>query len=421
MKNVINTFTKTASNNRVRFVGNLALGEDVSLHELRESYNAVILVSERTSTLIECTKAYCLFLQCYGAAEDRKLNIPNEVGNVLSAREFVAWYNGLPGANMESVYATIENDLRRSHTVSIVGQGNVAVDVARILLTSIDALRLTDITARALNTLAECKVDCVHLIGRRGPLQAAYTIKELREMLKLPNVATKWRTNDFDGIDNSIINDLPRPKRRITELMLKSVPSQLTGDRLFAPIFFRSPKAITFDAADPKRKLFELTANRLSDSGSAIPTNSTETIETDLIFRSIGYKGVNVCRPEDSLNFDTAKGLVPNDCGRVLHQNGTAEYERGLYVSGWLGIGPVGVILTTMSNSFLVAETLCKDWQEKAMDVSAKPGLNFDRFENTVSWEQWQKIDQAEVSEGTSAGKPREKILDISKMLNIAH
>lgn len=322
---------------------------------------------------------------------------------------------------MESAYVTIENKLLRSRTVSIVGQGNVAVDVARILLTSIDALRLTDITARALSTLAECKVDCVHLIGRRGPLQAAYTIKELREMLKLPNVATKWRINDFDGIDSSIINDLPRPKRRITELMLKSLQSQSSGDRLFAPIFFRSPKAITFDASNSKRKLFELTANRLSDSGSAIATNSTETIETDLIFRSIGYKGVNVCRPEDSLNFDTAKGLVPNHCGRVLQQNETEKYERGLYVSGWLGTGPVGVILTTMSNSFLVADTLCKDWQEKTMDVGAKPGLNFDRFEETISWAQWQRIDQKEVNEGTSAGKPREKILDISKMLNIAH
>lgn len=324
---------------------------------------------------------------------------------------------------MESVYTTIENELRRSRTVSIVGQGNVAVDVARILLTSIDSLRLTDITARALATLTECKIDCVHIIGRRGPLQAAFTIKELREMLKLPNVVTKWRTNDFDGIDDSIISELPRPKRRITDLMLKSMQSQSTDsgcNRLFAPIFFRSPKSITVHASNSQRKLFELTANRLSDSGSAVATDSSETIETDLILRSIGYKGVDVCRPEDKLNFDASKGLVPNDCGRVLCQTGAEKYERGLYVSGWLGTGPVGVILTTMSNSFLVADTLCKDWQEKAIDVSTKPGLNFSRFDNTISWTQWQKIDQTEVNEGSSVGKPREKILDIRKMLDIA-
>lgn len=340
---------------------------------------------------------------------------------MLSAREFVAWYNGLPDAKMELTYVNIENELRRSRTVSIVGQGNVAIDVARILLTSIDTLRLTDITARALNTLAECKIDCVHLIGRRGPLQAAFTIKELREMLKLPNVATKWRINDFDGIDDSIVNEMPRPKRRITELLLKSVRTQMNGERIFAPIFFRSPKAITLDAANAKRKLFELTVNRLSDSGSAIATNSTETIETDLILRSIGYKGIDMCRPADTLNFDTSKGIVPNDCGRVLCQNGQPKYERGLYVSGWLGTGPVGVILTTMSNSFLVADTLCKDWQEKVIDVNAKPGLNFSRFDKTVSWTQWQKIDQREINDGNSMGKPREKILDISKMLNIAN
>lgn len=339
---------------------------------------------------------------------------------MLSAREFVAWYNGMPGTDMESAYVTIENELRRSRIVSIVGQGNVAVDVARILLTSVDALRVTDITARALNTLAECKIDCVHLIGRRGPLQAAFTIKELREMLKLPNVATKWRTNDFDGIHSSIINDLPRPKRRITELLLKSVQSQPNGDRVFAPIFFRSPKAITVDAASSQRKLFELTANRLSDSGSAVATTSSETIETDLILRSIGYKGVDVCQPEDGLNFDAAKGLVPNESGRVLSRSG-ADHERGLYVSGWLGTGPVGVILTTMSHSFLVADTLCKDWQQKAIDVSAKSGLDFRRFDKIISWKQWKIIDQTEVNEGSSVGKPREKILDIPKMLEIAN
>lgn len=339
----------------------------------------------------------------------------------MSAREFVAWYNGLPGSNMDEAYTSIENALRRSHVVSIVGQGNVAVDVARILLTSVNALRSTDITERALNTLAECKIDCVHLIGRRGPLQAAFTIKELREMLKLPNVATKWRTNDFDGIDSSIVNDMPRPKRRITELMLNSVRTQSHGDRQFAPMFFRSPKAISVGAPNSQRKQFKLTANCLSDSGSAIGTNSTETIETDLILRSIGYKAIDVCRPDDTLNFDSSKGLVPNEGGRVLRQSGDEKYERGLYVSGWLGTGPVGVILTTMSNSFFVADMLCKDWQQKSIDTNVKRGLDFGRFGKTVSWSQWQKIDQSEVTEGARVGKPREKILDIAKMLDIAN
>lgn len=347
------------------------------------------------------------------------MNIPNEEGNVLSAREFVAWYNGVPTDDgMESVYTTIENQLRASRVVSIVGQGNVAVDVARILLTPIDALRKTDITERALNTLAECKIDAVQLIGRRGPLQAAFTIKELREMLKLPNVETRWRTGDFDGIDKSTINDLPRPKRRITELMLNSVQSQGDGNRLFEPIFFRSPKAIVNDSKS-QRKLFELSATRLSDDGQAIPIDSTETIETDMILRSIGYKGINVCAPEDGLNFDAARGLVPNELGRVLRRDPEHKYERGLYVCGWLGTGPTGVLLTTMNNSFLVADTLAKDFHADRLGLKYKPGLNFERF-HTVIWQKWQRIDAEEISRGKAVGKPREKILSIQEMLEIA-
>lgn len=178
VKNVINTFTKTAKHPRVNFYGNITLGKDVYLKELRNAYHAVLLT--------------------YGAEEDRKLGIQGEdFENVISAREFVGWYNGVPDNKDLTVNLNGEN-------VAVIGQGNVAVDVARILLTPIDKLKETDITEYSLQRLSDSKVKKVTLVGRRGPLQVAFTIKELREMLNLPNVSTVFNRDDFSGVDKII-------------------------------------------------------------------------------------------------------------------------------------------------------------------------------------------------------------------------
>lgn len=354
------------------------------------------------------------------------MGINDEDTNVISAREFVAWYNGLPDCDESS--ERVERQLRKSDTVTVIGQGNVSVDVARIILSSIDELAKTDITSRALSTLAECNVQRVHLVGRRGPLQAAFTIKELREMLKLPNVDTIWRKDDFSGIDESLISKLPRPNKRIIELMTKQLSKPIestTGKKQFSPIFYRGPKQVE-NLNDVKRLLF--TVNRLSETGAAIVTNETEAFTTNMILRSIGYKSVNVTHKDDSLNFDTAKGLVRNIQGRVLKtdensaetmDNDENKYERGLYVSGWLGTGPTGVILTTMGHSFLVAKNMCEDIQTAKIDCSTKPGLDPTKYTTAITWQDWLKIDKYETELGASNGKPREKILQTSKMLEI--
>lgn len=394
--------------------------------------------------------------QCYGAEQDRKMGINDEDMNALSAREFVAWYNGLP--DCQERYESIENQLRNAETITLIGQGNVAVDVARILLSPIDTLSKTDITSRALSTLSECNIHNVHLVGRRGPLQAAFTIKELREMLKLPNVSTIWRKADFNGITDQTVTKLPRPKKRITELMLKNVHTNIetsNATKQFLPIFFRSPKCVENVSGNEKRLV--LTVNQLSDSEAAISTNDIETLHTNLILRSIGYKSVNVTHSDDLLNFDASKGLVRNNQGRVLKSidrnsnangissssssscsnsssDGTSaatasgntddnddndKYERGLYVSGWLGTGPTGVILTTMNNSFLVAKNICEDIQCERIDCSSKPGLDTTKYPAAISWSDWIKIDKYETELGASSGKPREKLLYTSEMLKI--
>ncbi|KAH8371032.1 hypothetical protein KR093_005951, partial [Drosophila rubida] len=387
VKNVINTFTKTADNPRLRFFGNVTLGSDVTLQELRERYHAVLLT--------------------YGADQDRELQLNNEQqAHVISARKFVAWYNGLPGAEK------LQPDLN-GRDVTIVGQGNVAVDVARMLLSPIDNLKVTDTTDYALEALANSKVERVHLVGRRGPLQAAFTIKELREMLKLSQVETRWRPEDFKGIDAQL-DKLQRPRKRLTELMLKSLGEQNSrqtnaATKQFLPVFLRAPKAIA-------EREMEFAITELKEN-SAVATEATERLPADLILRSIGYK--SSCA-DAGINFDARSGHVFNEQGRVLRDKESKQTEPGLYVAGWLGTGPTGVILTTMNGAFAVAKTICDDIAAGAFDTtSLKPGFMADQ-KRVVTWEGWQRIDKHETEAGKAKGKPREKIVSIAEMLRIA-
>ncbi|XP_055839477.1 NADPH:adrenodoxin oxidoreductase, mitochondrial [Episyrphus balteatus] len=387
VKNVINTFTKTAENPRFRFLGNLSLGKDFSIEQLRDNYHAVLLT--------------------YGADEDRRMNIPNEDSkNVISARKFVAWYNGLPGS--ENLNPDLSGD-----TVTLVGQGNVAIDVARILLSKVDALKSTDTTEYALEALANSKVKNVYLVGRRGPLQAAFTIKELREILKLPDVSTVWRKSDFKDIPE-IVSSLARPRKRLTELMLKSLDEQQssprTSEKKFLPVFQRSPKEIHDD-------FIEFSVTELQGN-TAIPTDVSEKFQTDLILRSIGYKSVSV---DKGINFDDKRGYVVNKDGRVLQKNSQeGSIDKGLYVAGWLGTGPTGVILTTMNGAFGVAKAICDDVEQNFIDTETqKSGLDISD-KRVVTWKGWTEIDKYEVEIGKAKGKPREKLIDIEKMLKIA-
>ena len=396
VKNVINTFSKTARLPNVNFMGNLALGVDYTLSDLRDRYHAVLLT--------------------YGAEKDRQLGIKGEGDsrNVLSAREFVAFYNGLPGSE------TLQPDLS-GETVSIIGQGNVAIDVARILLSPLDDLAKTDITEAALESLRSSRVKRVNVIGRRGPLQAAFTIKELREMIKLPNCRSVWRPEDFTGIPE-LVKDLPRPRKRITELMLDSLNKQSStvGDKFFVPIFLRSPESIEV-TPDGQQKL-HLTINRLKGD-KAEATSETETIPSDLILRSIGYKSISY---DPDLNFNDRQGYVNNVEGRVLRSGSDTEIDHGLYTGGWLATGPTGVILTTMNNAFRVASLICEDFQNDKVPHSneAKPGLTVEdsllRGKRVVDWAAWERIDEAEQKLGAPKNKPREKFYSTEEMLKVA-
>lgn len=313
------------------------------------------------------------------------------------------------------------------HIAAILGQGNVALDVARILLAPIDELKKTDITEHALQTLAESNLKELYLVGRRGPLNVAFTIKELREQINLKSCVTIWRENDFVGVADAVSN-LARPRKRLTELMLKSLQDSTDKEhpsdknqRYFKPIFFRSPQKFLVD--DQKHLTgIELTCNKLVgdkiDEQRCVPTEEKEILNCSLAFRSIGYRSIQVDKDLIVLN-----GLVKNDKGRVISHE--SDDLAKLYVAGWLGTGPVGVILHTMGNAFQVAKTMCDDLQKNEQEYS-KGGFEEIRKNilksnvPIIDWQGWEKIDKFETEQGKKHGKPREKITSVEKMIEVA-
>ncbi|XP_025053281.1 NADPH:adrenodoxin oxidoreductase, mitochondrial [Alligator sinensis] len=401
VKNVINTFTQTAQSDRCSYYGNVTVGKDVTVEELQQAYHAVVL--------------------SYGAEDNRILGIPGEnLSGVYSARALVGWYNGLP-ENRD-----LKPDLS-SKTALVLGQGNVALDVARILLTPLDLLQKTDITEGSLAAIASSKVKRVWLVGRRGPLQVAFTIKELREMVNLPGARPILDPADFTGLRDAI-KDVPRPRKRLTELMIKTAlekPGEkeakiwASATREWGLKFLRSPLEILPTANGKRARGIRMAVTRLEGSGesaTAVPTGEVEELECGLILSSIGYRSLPL---GPSVPFDPKHGIIPNHLGRV-------QGVPGLYCSGWVKRGPTGVIITTMNDSFDTAQSVLEDLQAGMLNVSnTKEGFEsvrsilHSRGVHPVSFSDWEKIDAAEVARGQLAGKPREKIVDPQEMLQL--
>lgn len=282
-----------------------------------------------------------------------------------------------------------------------------------MLLSPIDELRKTDITEYSLEALSRSKIKKVYIVGRRGPLQAAFTIKELREMLKLPNVDALWRADDFNCIHEQI-EKLPRPRKRITELMIKSLSEERANsdNKKFLPVFFRNPLQVN---GNSRVESVDFNLTKLVDN-NAVLTDKVESIPAQLVCRSIGYRSISV---DTSINFDDKRGMVKNLEGRVLKRDSN-EADPGLYVAGWLATGPSGVILTTMNSSFYVAQTIIQDIQSGALKFDTnKPGIH-PKGQRIVTWRDWEKIDQREVQTGANANKPREKIVSVEEMMKVA-
>ncbi|KAF9393405.1 hypothetical protein CPC16_002099, partial [Podila verticillata] len=412
VKNVINTFDEVAENPNFRFIGNTSVGTfvtpgskkaDLEIADLAQHYDAILLA--------------------YGAHEDRILGVPNEksLKGVMAARSFVGFYNGLPSEQDLAI------DLSQTDTAVVIGQGNVALDVARILLTPLEELKKTDLTEKMIKILEDSTVKHVHIIGRRGPLEVAFTSKELREMLQLPGTTFHMDKNLLVSEMERAGKSLDRPRKRLMGLLEKGIKeSKPNQPKSWSLQFLRSPLGFSGDGngSSGTLKAVELGINRLEGEDHnrrAVPTGAKEELKCGLAFRSIGYKSVGI----QGVPFNGRKGIVPNKDGKVVDEN--SNVVPGLYASGWLKHGPIGVIASTMADAYQTADTIISDWaqgepmlNESLVEPSGgAPVLDILRSKGhkTVSYQDWKKIEQREFEMGTKLGKPREKFVTVEDML----
>ncbi|KAI0098197.1 hypothetical protein GGR51DRAFT_552619 [Nemania sp. FL0031] len=416
VKNCRDKFEEVASSPNFTFIGNVAIGNQgnhfqgctIPLASLMRHYDAVVFA--------------------YGASKDKKLGIPNEskLKGIYSAREFVGWYNGLPE------FADLAPDLTQGDEAVIIGQGNVALDVARMMLENVDVLRKSDITEAAIETLSKSRIKRVHIVGRRGPMQAAFTIKEARELMKLQGVS-------FHPIDMKLLppklSELSRAPRRLMELLVKGSTSHPEhSTKSWSLDFCLSPTGFN---GTPDGQVKSTTFERTSLQSRTDPASSVKRIgeklqiPSSVVFRSIGYKSVALPGfTEAGILFDDEKGVIQNDgFGRVLQADGNSEGGTvplpGVYCAGWVKRGPTGVIASTMQDAFITADAIALDRMvgDSFIDSEKNHGWEALRTEvdkdkcRVIQWEDWKKIDKAERERGLVMGKEREKFTSISDML----
>jgi len=391
LKDVADTYAAIARRPRFSFMGNVSFGTDFTLKELADCYHAVIFAT--------------------GAATDRKLGIPGEdIQGSHAATSFVGWYNGHPD------YRDLEFDLSGESAV-IIGQGNVAIDVCRILAKSTDELRKTDIATHALDALAESRIREIHLIGRRGPVQARFTTKELRELGQLSECDPFVDPRDLllSETCKSELSDVREPARARNFEIFRGFASR----RQEKPKCCRIHFCLGPREARGGHRLEELVLERTRLVGAAgrqeaVGTGETVSIKAGLMIRSVGYSGL----PLEGIPFDEKLGTVPNKDGRVA-----MTWPNGfpVYVTGWIKRGPTGIIGTNRADSMATVATLLADLPN--LNSQPKPGreasvsLLAQRSVRSVSFHDWETIDQAEKARGLPLGKPREKFTRISEML----
>ena len=318
IKAVSKAFEKIASQPGFRFFGNVEVGEHVTHDELAAGYDAVV---------------YAL-----GAQTDRRLGIPGEdLPGSWPATAFVAWYNGHPD------FQGLSFDLSHERAV-VIGNGNVALDIARMLALTPEELAPTDTTDAAIEAINAAGISEILVVGRRGPVQAAWTPVEVGELGELAGADILVDPADME-LDPASASELeaapPTVKRNIEHLRTYATRAPEGKPRRIVLRFFASPVAIL---GDEQVEAIELVRNELVE-GRAVPTDTTETVECGIVFRSVGYRGVGL----SGVPFDEGSGTVPNDRGRVLDAAGRPV--AGLYCAGWIKRGPSGVIGTNKKDA----------------------------------------------------------------------
>lgn len=393
LKSVTAVFNGIASDSRVNYFGNVALGQDISIEQLRRMYHAVII--------------------SIGASGDQKLNIPGEdLEGVHAARDFVGWYNGHPDC------ASHNFDLSQE-IASVVGQGNVAIDVCRILSKSVDELKSTDIAEHALEALAMSRVKEIHLIGRRGPIQAKFTPKELRELGTLEN----WQPivdPDVLRLNAASEDELNNPNlvnaKKNFEILKGFAQQRRDGRRPLYLDFFQTPIWLS---GDHRLRAINFERQRLEGdalSQAARGTGESFVRPSGLLFRSVGYRGTAM----PNVPFDDKRGIIRNVDGRVVDASG--ERLPGLYTAGWIKRGPTGIIGTNRACS---VDTVARLMEDLPLLEGYRLGrgalaehLNQCRH-RVVSFSDWLNIEKVELSRGQERHKVAEKLVTVTDMLAV--
>jgi ferredoxin/flavodoxin---NADP+ reductase len=398
IKSVTKVFDRTAKKLGFRFFGYVDLGQDITVEDLMDHYHQVIYTT--------------------GAQTDRNLNIPGiELKGSHAATEFVAWYNGHPD------YRDCEFDLSQE-SVAVVGVGNVAVDVCRILCRTPEELAVTDIADYALEALRHSKVKDVYMLGRRGVAQAAFTAPEVKELGEMEDadVIVLEEEVALGPLSEASMTEADRGTTRKVEIVQSFVDKEMEGkSRRLHLRFLVSPVELIGNEEGQVVKM-RLVKNELytTDAGTLRPraTDQYEEIPAGLVFRSIGYQGV----PLRGVPFNESWGVIQNEAGRVVNPE-TKEHLVGQYAAGWIKRGPSGVIGTNKPDAAETVDFMVQDAAEGKVNVPAHPGaeaverLLAERKPDYFSYADWEELDALETAAGEGQGRPRVKFVSIEEML----
>jgi ferredoxin--NADP+ reductase len=390
IKSIINTLERIFVTDGIRFLGNVEVGRDLTLDDLARHYDAVIHAS--------------------GAAVDRRLDVPGEdLPGSFSATEFVAWYSGHPDAAVDRF--TLD-----AHVAAVIGVGNVAVDVARILIKTADDLSVTDMPRHALDVLRRSAITDVHMIGRRGAAQAKFTTKELRELGEIAGADVIVDPADLvlDAGSEQALAESGALRRNFEVLQEWSTKAPEGRSRRLHIRFLQRPDAVL--GTDRVTGL-RLRRTALDGNGGVTDTETSEDLACELVLRSVGYKGVRI----EGLPFDERRGVVPHQEGRVLDGD---DMVAGCYVAGWIKRGPTGVIGTNRSDAKETVASLLADADSLPRAAEPDPDAVLRTLEargaHVVTWEGWEAINAAELALGLSEGRERAKLHQRDALLDAA-
>lgn len=399
IKGIITALRDVLDNGSIRYFGNVRYGQDITLADLKRHYNAVIFST--------------------GAIRDVSLNLPGiDAEGSYGAADFVSWFDGHP-----DVPRTWPLEARE---VGVIGNGNVALDISRMLIKHADDLLPTEIPANVHAGLAESPIEELHLFGRRGPKYVKFTPLELRELGEVRDVDMVLDDRDFEQEDAYADEVLAKSKQVLvmsrvmdkwrTEQRERETGGAAPASRRLHMHFWSKPVEVVVEDGRVAGLKIERTAP--DGQGGVIDTGEFEVIPMQALYRAVGYFG----SPLDEIPFDENRGVIPNVQGRVQDLEG--QQIPGIYATGWIKRGPVGLIGHTKSDAMETLECVMADqanwWQPEVTDADAIPALLHERSVPFTTIEGWHKLDEHELGLGEEAGRTRIKVVPRDEMTRIS-